>query len=335
MDIKYFILFRTFLFLFIIDNIYSFEEEEENKIYYIYFDLSHSNFKYENNSERIENIITDSQSIKIPEIKLVKEGFYFNGWTSDFIHGYKPGNYFMMEQKNTTLFPIFEDKSDHTYFRFEYIVEHCGEKIDVSKELRPTVERENAFISITLYSYQTSNASQHGWTDGKNNFTSSDYLIMPRKNVTLYAIFHNFRKLYYSHGDVDGIVGNPDAPLVYREGARIDLAESSRLSRMGYKVIGWHCEYDGKDYPIYYPYILPDADVVMTAIWEPIEYTIVFQTGVSSIPNIKVNAKTGDTIIIPNLNVKREGYIFSGWVFFLECNTILGMKWLLRDKCLD
>ena len=57
MDIKYFILFRTFLLLFIIDNIYSFEEEEENKIYYVYFDLSHSNFKYENDSERIENIL--------------------------------------------------------------------------------------------------------------------------------------------------------------------------------------------------------------------------------------------------------------------------------------
>ena len=105
MDIKYFILFRTFLFLFIIDNIYSLEEE--NKIYYIYFDLSQSDFKYENNSERIENIITDSQSIKIPEIKLVKEGFYFNGWTSDFIHGYKPGNFFIMEQKKHNSFSYF------------------------------------------------------------------------------------------------------------------------------------------------------------------------------------------------------------------------------------
>ena len=94
-----------------------------------------------------------------------------------------------MEQQNTTLFPIFEDKSDHTYFRFEYIVENYGEKIDVSKELRPTVERENAFISITSNSYQTSNATQLGWTDGKNNFTSANYLIMPRKNVTLYAYF--------------------------------------------------------------------------------------------------------------------------------------------------
>ena len=50
----------------------------------------------------------------------------------------------------------------------------------------------------------------------------------------------------------------------------------------------------------------------MTAIFEPIEYMIVFQSGVSSIPNIRVKAKTNDIIIVPNLDVKREGYIFLG-----------------------
>ena len=104
--------------------------------------------------------------------------------------------------------------------------------------------------------------------------------------------FHNYHKIYYSHGDVDGIVGIPDATLVYTEGTSIDLAESTRLGRMGYEIVGWHCEYDGKDYPIFYPYKLPDSDVVMTAIWEPIEYTIVFITGVTAIPNIKIKGKT-------------------------------------------
>ena len=328
MDIKYSLILATLLLLLLINNTYSFEEdedEEENKKYYIYFDLSEPNFKYEENSEKIENIITEEQSIKIPQTKLIKEGFYFNGWTADFIYGYKPGEIFILKQTNTTFFPIFENKSDTTYFRFEYIVEKYGEKIDVSKELRPTIERENAFIGITQYTYEISNATQHGWTDGINNFFSSDYLIMPRRNVTLYAIFHNYRKLYYSHGDVDGIVGNPDPPLVYREGAIIDLAESSRLARKGYKIIGWHCEYDGKDYPIFYRYVLPDADVIMTAIWDPIEYTIVFQTGVSSIPNIRIKAKTNDIIIVPNLEEKREGYIFVGW-------NVLGNQYIFGDE---
>ena len=314
MDKKSFIFLTILLLLLIINNIYSIEEGEI--IYYINFDLSDPDFKYENDSQKIENIITKENSIRIPDIKLKKEGFYFNGWTSDFIYGYEPGDVFYPKKTNTTLFPIFEDKNDTTYFRFEYRVEYNGEVTDVSKELKPTTQREKHIIPITLYVYYNDNAKSKGWTDGVNEFSSSNKLVMPRKNVTLYAIFHNYHKFYYSHGDVDGIVGNPDPPLVYAEGASIDLAESTRLTRKGYKIVGWHCEYDGRDYSISYPYILPDSDVVMTAIWEPLEYTIVFITGVTAIPNIKIKAKTKETIIIPNIHEKREGYIFIGWNIF-------------------
>lgn len=313
---------KSFIFLFIIlsilvNNIHSVEEEDEEfKTYYISFDLSDPDIQYKNNSEKIENIVSDSVSIKIPNVLLVKEGFYFNGWTEDFIYGYHPGDIFKAEKTNITLYPIFEDKSDRIYYRLEYIVEYNGEITDISKEIRPTNERPNHLIQISPYSYSNKYATSLGWTDGEHEFFYSTRLIMPRKNVTLYAIFHNYRKLSYSHGDVDGIVGNPDAPLVYREGAKIDLAEPSRLARMGYKIVGWHCEYDGKDYPIFYPYVLPDADVVMTAIWEPIEYTIVFQTLVSGIPNIKIKAKTGEYIFAPNIDDKRDGYIFGGWIVY-------------------
>ena len=313
---KSFIFLSMILFL-IINNIYSIEEnDEENQIYYVNFDLSDPDFKYKNSSEKIENMVTNGKSIKIPDILLVKEGFYFNGWTEDWIYGFKPGEYFKMKKKNTTLFPIFEDKKDRTYFRFEYRVEYNGEIIDVSKELRPTIEREKHLILISKNTYYNDYAKSFGWTDGVNEFYGNDKLVMPRKNVTLYAIFHNYHKLYYSHGDVDGIVGNPDPPLVYPEGTTIDLAEKTRLSRKGYIIKGWHCEYDGKDYKIFYPYILPDEDIVMTAIWEPIEYTIAFITGVKTIPNLKIKAKTKDILIIPDINEKREGYIFVGWIIF-------------------
>ena len=313
-------LLLIFLLLIIISSIYSLEEEEEeNPIYYLNFDLSDPDFKYKNSSEKNENIVTKENSFRVPFTLLEKEGFYFNGWTTDFIYGYTPGDVFTLRKrkiKNITLFPIFEDRNDETYFRFEYRVEYHGEITDTSKELRPSIQRANHLIQITLYTFFNDNATTKGWTDGVNEFYSSDKLVMPRKNVTLYAIFHDYHLFSYSHGDVDGIVWKPDDPFRYKEGATIDLAESSRLSRLGYKIKGWHCEYDGKDYPINYPYILPDADVVMTAIWEPIEYTIVFNTQVSSIPNIKIKAKTKDIIIIPDLEQKREGYIFVGWVIF-------------------
>ena len=134
---------KSFFFLFLIlsilvNNIHSLEEEDEEfKAYYFNFDLSDPDIQYKNNSEKIENIISDSISIKLPKIILVKEGFYFNGWTQDFIYGYEPGEIFKADKTNVTLYPIFEDKNDTTYFRLEYVVEYNGEITDVSKELRP------------------------------------------------------------------------------------------------------------------------------------------------------------------------------------------------------
>ena len=304
------------LTLMLIDKVYSIEEDEENQIYYIHFDLSDKDFKYKNDDETIEDIIAiNEDAITIPKILLVKEGFYFNGWTPDFIYGYEPGDRLILKEKNTTLYPIFEDKNDTTYFRFEYRVEYDGEIIDISKELRPSTQRAKHLIKIALYTYTNSKASTQGWTDGINEFYYYHKFVMPRENVILYAIFHNFVRFSYSHCDVDGIIGDAPAPFVYIEGASVDLAESTRLSRKGYTIVGWHCEYDGNNYPIFYRYILPNADVVMTAIWEPIEYNILFMTRVSSIPNIKIKGKTKETIIIPNIEEKREGYIFNGWNF--------------------
>ena len=35
-------------------------------------------------------------------------------------------------------------------------------------------------------------------------------------------------------------------------GAQMDLAEDSRLKRIGYVNTGWHCENDGIVYPFFY-----------------------------------------------------------------------------------
>jgi hypothetical protein len=300
----------------IIDKVYSIEDDEETQVFYINFDLSNEEFKYKNESEKIENIVVKNTNIvALPKILLVKEGFYFNGWTSDFVYGYAPGDNFTPKEKNTTLYPIFEDKNDTTYFRLEYKVEFEGENIDISKKIWPSTERAKSLKTIRLYTYTNEKGSTQGWTDGTHEFYYYHKLVMPRKNVTLYAIFHNFVYFSYSHGDVDGIIGNPEAPFKYLEGGIVDLAESTRLRRRGYTIVGWHCDYDGKDYPIFYRYVLPDADVVMTAIWEPIEYNILFMTRVREIPNIRIKGKTEEVISVPNIEEKREGFVFNGWNF--------------------
>jgi hypothetical protein len=159
-------------------------------------------------------------------------------------------------------------------------------------------------------------ATHRGWTDGVNEFAQEKKLVMPEHNVTLFAIFYYYRNLTYVPGDVDGVIGALNDIQTMRAGGTKELAEGTRLHRKGYMMIGWHCENDGIDYPFFYPYIMPDENVIMTARWEPINYVIIFNTEDNSIPDIKINGKTGEVIFAPYLETKREGFTFVGWKLY-------------------
>ena len=139
-------------------------------------------------------------------------------------------------------------------------------------------------------------------------------MVMPEHNVTLYAVYYYYRSLIYSSGNIDGILGEKENIQTAFYGAPMDLAESTRLKRLGYEMEAWHCENDGKDYPFFYQYIMPDEDVIMTPVWKPVTYVMVFKTGVNSNPNLKIRGQTGGFVIAPNIEEKREGFTFIGWL---------------------
>ena len=287
------------------------EEDEEILEYYIHFDLNETDIK----DPEIKDIISKSNSIKIPEIQLVKEGYFFSGWTDDGVYGYEPGDNYVCKSKYTVLKPVFGLLSDKRTFTLEYIVNFEGNIIDSTDYLSKEHYCKNRIVETSIMAFHQETARQRGWTDGENEFAQGKKMVMPEHNVTLYAKFLYYRKLTYSPGDVDGIIGqNYDEQIVRAEGEK-DLAEETRLKRLGYKMVAWHCENDGIDYPFFYKYIMPDEDVIMTAIWEPVKYTVVFKTNVSTIPSIKIQGKTGEIIIAPNLE-NREGYIFIGWKIY-------------------
>ena len=139
---------------------------------------------------------------------------------------------------------------------------------------------------------------------------------MPAHNVTLTAIYYYFRNLTYVPGDVDDVVGDQNNIQTMRTGGQKDLAESTRLTRKGSKMVGWHCENDGIDYPFFYPYIMPDENVIMTAIWEPITYTLVFNNLINSAPNVKLQGETNTKLLAPDVGAEREGFTFEGWSLY-------------------
>ena len=292
------------------------DEEEEKKDYYIHFDLSDPDIiliEKDNPNPELNDIVSKTHSVILPEVELDKEGYFFSGWTEDGIIGYEPGDVFLCNSKNITLKPVMGELSDGRFFRLEYIVEFEGEIIDPKGTLPKGNYVKNRIIKISMMVFPQDTAIQKGWTDGNRTFFLENKMIMPEHNVTLHARFLYFRNLTYYSGNVDGVVGVKQNIQRGHYGAQMDLAEISRLKRIGYENIGWHCENDGMDYPGFYQYIMPDEDVIMTAIWKPIRYVIVFRTQVKTIPDIRIRGETGTIIIAPSLDAEREGYIFVGW----------------------
>ena len=324
-QIKFFFIF-VFIFIFLINlNLVKSQEddeEEDKKDYYIHFDLSDpdivlidKNNKTNTNPE-IKDIVSKYNSVILPKIELDKEGYFFSGWTEDGIIGYEPGDVIFCKSKNITLKPVMGELSDGRFFRLEYIVEYEGKIIDTQGTLPKGNYVKNRIIKISMNVFPQDKANHKGWTDGNRTFYQENKIIMPEHNVTLYAVFLYWRNLIYDSGNVDGIVGVKENIQRSHYGAKMDLAEETRLKRIGYEMSGWHCENDGIDYPVFYQYIMPDEDVIMTAIWKPIRYVIVFDSEVKSIPDIRIRGETGTIIIAPSLDAEREGYIFVGWKIY-------------------
>ena len=103
-----------------------------------------------------------------------------------------------------------------------------------------------------MFSFPQATAAHRGWTDENYIFYQEQKIIMPEHNVTLHAIFLYYHNLIYDSGNVDGIVEVKQNIQSRFCGAKMDLAESTRLARNGYDMIAWHCENDGLNYPIFY-----------------------------------------------------------------------------------
>ena len=292
------------------------EEDDPNKPYYIHYDLTEPDIIYIPNKENqteIKDIISKDSSNTLSDVKLDKIDGFFSGWTDDWVYGYEAGDVFQSKKKNVTLYPVFGLLEEKTTYTLEYVVEFEGEFIEHHINRGRYVK--NRIVATSMLTFPNTKASHRGWTDGKNEFVHGQKLVMPAHNVTLRAIYHYYRTLTYSCGDVDldEIVGIQNDIQIMSEGGMKDLAEETRLKRKGYNMVCWHCENDGLDYPFFFQYIMPDEDVIMTAVWAPMTYTIVFDSGDKSIPNIKIKGKTDTYIYAPNIETEREDFIFEGW----------------------
>ena len=257
----------------------------------------------------VDNVTKADSSVQVALTNLQKDGYYFQGWT-DGVYGYLPGDALQV-QNNMTLSPVFQKKGDSRKFYVEYYAEFEGEVIDVQNHTSSNFKSPNSIVTISNYIIQLEKAYSFGWTDGVNNYWPNQKFVVHEKNITFTPIWKYYRNLIFSGGDFDDFAGNSYVSFKNSAGEITDLTKFSMLARKGYENIGW--VYNGVIYKEYDKFVMPDHDTIIYALWEADEYTIYFLNGVNSLEKIKIVARTGETITVPEINVDKEGYTFEGW----------------------
>ncbi len=287
----------------------------------IHFDLSGDGVKVEDNQYGNPQYIVDFSGVPgtsryLSDVGLERSGYTFMGWTFDGVQAYSPGSVIQFPETDATLTPVWSKKSDSRKFNIHY--EAVCDLGTFDKEGRlPDYELkpgELVEIPLDVFYHPTHSYTQIGWVYDGKTYLGQQKIIMPEHDIELTPSWHKYCKFEYSAGDVDRIVGVTGQVLERIAGLKTELAESSRLSRIGFYLSGWHCSVDDKVYSPEYSYLMPDEDVVFTAVWEPKTYTLVFRPELHAEDYfIKIDAKTDTTVICPDINMQKPGYKFGGW----------------------
>lgn len=266
-----------------------------------------------------EHDITDKEipinsSESTPLAKLKKKDHTFSGWTADGIHGYEPGDPFLVKEKDLVFKPLFINNKSNKYYYADYKAFIDGKEIDISDEVSSGIYKENQIVMVSPQKIDKPNASSMGWIlDGGEVFIYREKFVMPGRDVVLTPDWHDWYRMFYYTGDVEGVNGSKMEAYIQCEGTARELPEVERFSRNGYKIIGWYSTYDNEIFLPYYSYKMPARDVEFYAVWEPIVYAVMFkQNGNKDL--IRIRGNTDTVIKVPDIKIKKDGYTFGGWI---------------------
>ena len=294
----------------------------EKVTYKVHFDLSEEGVTIvpdsDGNVPEIKDVEKEyNAAIFMPRAELKREGYYFTGWTADNIYGYKGGTVYRVPDHDVTITPVWNKKGDKDLHTVKFSVEIDGEVNEEYEKLVPAEKgTSGCFVEIPMYAFPRDGYKQYGWTDGTNIFKGQEYIIIQDEDITLTPNWYKKYLLTYTVGDADRINGATKQEYEVMETGQVELQTSSRFSRNGFEIIGWHCETDGKDYKCNQTFIMPSSDVVMTPIWFAINYNVVFFANTNSdADDIRIKGKTDTAITIPECTAVKEGYTFGGWQY--------------------
>jgi hypothetical protein len=186
---------------------------------------------------------------------------------------------------------------------------------------KKTTEKADVTISYGLgnkvgYSF-------YGWEDEEGNeYKNNTTIKMYRQDVTLTPVYKKIYRITYHAQDYANdpkIAANIVSSLTRfydkNEDMPFELQASNSFSCKGYKLMGWYCEQDQKEYAPDSSYIMPSSDVNMYAIWKPQEYSFTFKADNGTNESFKLSGTYGIEMEIPVCEFEKNGYIFKGWKY--------------------
>ncbi|MDO4863423.1 MAG: InlB B-repeat-containing protein [Ruminococcus sp.] len=268
-----------------------------------------------------ETTTTTDGHTNIPVGTFFKKGYIFAGWTYDDVVGFSSGQFVdIPDDADELVFHICWVDSTQDKHTVKYVLERDGITFDNPEWLEEESYYPNEVFNPNDTTVFVEKETEEGtlkyvskWlTDGERVFSYGTQLVMPDHDITLYPILYKKIQLTYFAGDVDRLNGNDTYSFEKTEGTSDELANAERFSRSGFELVGWTSSFDGKQYKPSQTVLMPGEDVVYTAVWQPIDYKVVFNPGNGG-TSIKVPATTDEVITCPDPGITVEGKHFAGW----------------------
>lgn len=268
-----------------------------------------------------ETTTTTDGHTNVPVGTFTKKGYIFTGWTYDDVVGFSSGQFVdipddadelkfhmcwvdMKQEKHTVRYVL--ERDGMTFENPDWLEEESYYPNEVFNPNDTTVFIEEETENGTLKYISK-------WlTDGERVFSYGTQLVMPDHDITLYPILYKKIQLTYFAGNVDRLNGNDSYSYEKMEGTTDELAAKDRFSRSGFNLVGWTSSFDGEQYKLNQTVLMPGEDVTFTAVWEPIEYKVVFIPGKGG-ENIKIPTLTDDYLTCPDPGITVDGMHFAGW----------------------
>ena len=234
-----------------------------------------------------------------------KTGYIFGGW-SDGTSTYNSGDTFDMPAHSVTL--------TAQWTAIEYAVTYSGNENDGG-----TVPNDDTVYhyedEVTVLSDQPTKTGYtfNGWSDGTNTYNSGDKFDMPADDVMLTAQWAaiDYAVTYNGNENDGGVVPSDDTVYHYKDEVTVLTDEPTKT---GYTFSGW--SYGTDIYEAGDKFDMPADDVMLTAQWTVIDYTVTYNGNGSDggiVPSDDTVYHYNDEVTVLTDEPTKTGYTFSGW----------------------